>query len=297
MKLTYDDSGFVTMGGSNVTEAEPKYDLAEDTPLYDKKSYFSKSPHFINDTEKVKVFIESPPHETKEEAIVREIKEELEMDIKVNSYFDEKLYEYPDKTINLITLNCSMESESYTILEHERVKWISENEFSDYEFTPADIYFVKKICLKDKKIEVFNLKKIGMYMTSVLIIIILICIVIFLYVNKMNKKEDNKLTRISQGSIIALENTENETYYSSLNNKDYSAYFMNVINDNRVSIYRMEDTSVYLVQYECKDLNDDSCIKETNEIIKRVIDKINKKNKFESISVVDKAVKIIEIKK
>lgn len=91
------------------------------------------------------------PNETKEEAIVREIKEELEMDIKVNSYFDEKLYEYPDKTINLITLNCSMESESYTVLEHERVEWISENEFSDYEFAPADIYFVKKICLKDKK--------------------------------------------------------------------------------------------------------------------------------------------------
>lgn len=63
--ITINNSGFVTMGGSNVSEVEPKYDLAEDTPLYDKKSYFSKSPRFINDTEKVKVFIESPPPEEK----------------------------------------------------------------------------------------------------------------------------------------------------------------------------------------------------------------------------------------
>ena len=38
-------------------------------------------------------------NETREEAIVREIKEELEMDIKVISYFDEKLYEYGDMEV------------------------------------------------------------------------------------------------------------------------------------------------------------------------------------------------------
>ena len=43
--------------------------------------------------------------ETKEEAIIREIK--------VDSSFDEKIYEYPDKTIRLIALNCSMISDSY----------------------------------------------------------------------------------------------------------------------------------------------------------------------------------------
>lgn len=83
--------------------------------------------------------------ETKEEAIVREIKEELDMDIKVDSSFDEKIYEYPDKTIRLIALNCSMISDSYEVLEHEDIKWISADEFNYYEFAPADIFFVKKI--------------------------------------------------------------------------------------------------------------------------------------------------------
>lgn len=85
------------------------------------------------------------PNETQEEAIIREIKEELNMDIKCDSYLDEKVYKYPDKTIRLIALNCLMIGDSYEILEHEQVKWISLDEFKDYEFAPADVYFVDRI--------------------------------------------------------------------------------------------------------------------------------------------------------
>lgn len=84
-------------------------------------------------------------NESKEEAIVREIKEELNMDIKVDSYFDEKIYNYPDKIIKLITLNCTMINNKYEVLEHEQIKWININEFKNYDFAPADIYFVDKI--------------------------------------------------------------------------------------------------------------------------------------------------------
>lgn len=85
------------------------------------------------------------PNETKEAAIIREIKEELNMDITCDSYFDEKVYVYPDKTIKLIALNCSMLGTSYEVLEHEQIKWISINEFNDYQFAPADIYFINKL--------------------------------------------------------------------------------------------------------------------------------------------------------
>lgn len=83
--------------------------------------------------------------ETPEEAIAREIKEELNMDIKCDNYFDEKIYKYPDKTIKLIALNCSMISDKYEVLEHEQIAWIKKEEFANYDFAPADIYFVKKI--------------------------------------------------------------------------------------------------------------------------------------------------------
>lgn len=88
-------------------------------------------------------------NESKEEAIVREIKEELNMDIVCDSYFDEKVYKYPDKTIRLIALNCTMNNEQYEILEHEQIKWIELDEFNNFEFAPADTYFVNKIVKKN----------------------------------------------------------------------------------------------------------------------------------------------------
>lgn len=84
-------------------------------------------------------------NESKEAAIVREIKEELNMDIICESYFDEKIYEYPDKTIRLIALNCLMLSDNYEVIEHEQVKWVNIQDFNNYEFAPADIYFVDKL--------------------------------------------------------------------------------------------------------------------------------------------------------
>jgi 8-oxo-dGTP diphosphatase len=84
-------------------------------------------------------------NETKEEAIIREIKEELDMNIEVYSYFDEKLYEYPDKVINLIALNCTMLDDHYDVLEHEKVEWINKQEFDNFDFAPADVYFVNKL--------------------------------------------------------------------------------------------------------------------------------------------------------
>lgn len=88
--------------------------------------------------------------ETMEEAIVREIKEELDMDIVFESYFDEKKYIYPEKEINLIALNCRIIGEKYNVLEHEKVEWINVEEFDNFEFAPADVYFVNK--LKSKEI-------------------------------------------------------------------------------------------------------------------------------------------------
>lgn len=83
--------------------------------------------------------------ETREQAIVREIKEELDMDIKCLSYFDEKEYEYSDKTIKLIVLNCKMLNDHYQVLEHESVEWVNTKDLDNYTFAPADVYFVEKL--------------------------------------------------------------------------------------------------------------------------------------------------------
>jgi len=82
--------------------------------------------------------------ETREEAI-REIKEELTIEINVESYLGEKVFEYPEKSINLIALNCRVKSGNIYLTEHEEARWVEKEELNSFEFAPADIFIVKKL--------------------------------------------------------------------------------------------------------------------------------------------------------
>lgn len=83
--------------------------------------------------------------ETREEAIIREIKEELTIEINVESYLGEKVFEYPEKSINLIALNCRVKSGNIYLTEHEEARWVEKEELNSFEFAPADIFIVKKL--------------------------------------------------------------------------------------------------------------------------------------------------------
>lgn len=85
------------------------------------------------------------PNEKREEAIVRELKEELDIDIQVESYLAEKVFNYPEKDINLIALECKIINGQIKLLEHEDYKWVSKNELDNFEFAPADVFIIKKI--------------------------------------------------------------------------------------------------------------------------------------------------------
>lgn len=83
--------------------------------------------------------------ETREHAIVREIKEEMNIEIEVEKYLAEKVFEYPEKTINLIALKCKIINGKITLNEHEDAKWINKNELTNYNFAPADRFIIEKI--------------------------------------------------------------------------------------------------------------------------------------------------------
>ena len=85
------------------------------------------------------------PNETRENAIIREIKEELDIDIEVKSYLSEKVFNYPEKDINLIALECKKISGEIRLLEHEDYKWVSKNELDNFQFAPADVFIVERI--------------------------------------------------------------------------------------------------------------------------------------------------------
>lgn len=85
------------------------------------------------------------PNETRENAIIREIKEELDIDIEVKSYLSEKVFNYPEKDINLIALECKKVNGEIRLLEHEDYKWVSKNELENFQFAPADLFIIEKI--------------------------------------------------------------------------------------------------------------------------------------------------------
>lgn len=85
------------------------------------------------------------PNETKEQAIIREIKEELTIDINVKDYIDEKIFTYPEKDINLIALECSIINGNIELLEHEDYRWVSSSELENFEFALADMFIVEKL--------------------------------------------------------------------------------------------------------------------------------------------------------
>ena len=85
------------------------------------------------------------PGETKEEALLRECKEELNITLSVGEVFMEVVHEYPDITVRLTVFNASIAYGSPEKLEHKDIQWITPEEIPNYEFCPADEEILKKI--------------------------------------------------------------------------------------------------------------------------------------------------------
>ncbi len=75
--------------------------------------------------------------EKAEEAVRRELKEELALDVKVGSMYAKTTYEYPDFIITLTLFECEMLS-AFSLKEHESYAWISPAELAEEEWAPAD---------------------------------------------------------------------------------------------------------------------------------------------------------------
>lgn len=78
------------------------------------------------------------PGETKEAALIRECKEELNITASVGSVFFDVVHEYPDITIHLTLFNASVSDGEIKLLEHHDMRWIKPEEIPKYDFCPAD---------------------------------------------------------------------------------------------------------------------------------------------------------------
>lgn len=78
------------------------------------------------------------PGESREQALIRECREELDIGISVGPVFMELVHEYPDLTVNLTLFHAAIADGTPKMLEHNDIRWITVEEIDQYPFCPAD---------------------------------------------------------------------------------------------------------------------------------------------------------------
>lgn len=83
--------------------------------------------------------------ESLEEALIREIREELDVDIKVGRLLETVEYDYPNFHLTMHCFICELLSEEIVLKEHEDAKWLEEDELDSVDWLPADVSLIDKI--------------------------------------------------------------------------------------------------------------------------------------------------------
>jgi 8-oxo-dGTP diphosphatase len=83
--------------------------------------------------------------ETPEEALKREIREELSTEISVDEFLCTIEYDYPAFHLKMHCYLCSLLTEALHLNEHEAAKWLTKNELDSVKWLPADLEVVNKI--------------------------------------------------------------------------------------------------------------------------------------------------------
>lgn len=85
------------------------------------------------------------PGETKAQALMRECREELDVELEVGPVFMELTHAYPDMTVRLTLFHAAIRRGEPKLLEHNDLRWITPAEIPQYAFCPADKEILARI--------------------------------------------------------------------------------------------------------------------------------------------------------
>ena len=83
--------------------------------------------------------------ESGEQALTRECREELDVEVEPKDIFMQVVHKYPDIEIRLTLFNAVIKSGVPKLIEHVDIKWITPEEIDNYDFCPADEEILKQI--------------------------------------------------------------------------------------------------------------------------------------------------------
>ncbi|MDB5132841.1 MAG: hydrolase [Mucilaginibacter sp.] len=87
-------------------------------------------------------------NETPEICLKRELAEELQIEVKIEKFFMENLYIYPQITVLLKSYLCTFISGEIQLIDHDEVLWVNKDQLGSFNFAPADIPIIQQLHLK-----------------------------------------------------------------------------------------------------------------------------------------------------
>ena len=91
------------------------------------------------------------PGETPQQALVREIREELAAEIKVGELVDTLEYDYPDFHLSMDCFWCEVLEGELVLLEAQDARWLTKDELDSVKWLPADMGLVERIRTQIKR--------------------------------------------------------------------------------------------------------------------------------------------------
>lgn len=85
------------------------------------------------------------PGETRQQALVRECREELDITVTPGEVFMEVTHTYPDLTVHLTLFSAAIAEGTPKKLEHNDIRWIRVEDIDSYDFCPADRVILEKL--------------------------------------------------------------------------------------------------------------------------------------------------------
>jgi 8-oxo-dGTP diphosphatase len=83
--------------------------------------------------------------ETQKEALQRELTEELNISVKIKSFFLTVVHPYPDFELTMHSFICEVDSKELTLNEHISLKWLTLSELKELDWAAADVPIVDKL--------------------------------------------------------------------------------------------------------------------------------------------------------
>lgn len=85
------------------------------------------------------------PGETAQECIVRELREEMNIEVEPGAVFGSNEHAYEHGSIRLIAVRARYAGGEIRLTDHDRCEWAEPRRLSDYPFAPADVKFVEML--------------------------------------------------------------------------------------------------------------------------------------------------------